>query len=340
MDNKAFTNYLIEERSFVSYVKREIHVEVSNARFSEQRIGEIDIIVSELTSNLIKHGGGGEVLYRTTNIGADDSIFEIICLDKGPGMTDVTAMMKDGTSTTQTLGQGLGAIERLSNFSQVYTVLKSGTIVYAVVSSQEDKFNRKPPGLEISVRGLCVCKPRETDCGDGYGIQRSDDFVKIFFGDGLGHGEHAKNAVDTARKFFMECRLEEPSEIIREMHENVRRTRGLVTAVAVFDKKKSKWKLCGVGNIAMRMYSGIEYKNYMSYNGTIGMNIPNTIKDTVFPAERNQHLIMCSDGIRSRWDLNIYPSIFKYDNSILAAALYRDFTRGNDDASVVIAKVS
>jgi hypothetical protein len=48
---------------------------------------------------------------------------------------------------------------------------------------------------------------------------------------------------------------------------------------------------------------------------------------------------MCSDGIQTRWDLNRYPAILKYDSTVLAAAIYKDFTRGNDDASVLIAKV-
>jgi len=336
--DKAFTNYLIEERSYVSYVKREIHLEVSNAHFSETKVGEIDIIVSELTSNLIKHAGSGEVLYRTTNVGGN-SIFEIICIDKGPGMADVSRMMKDGVSTTQTLGHGLGAVERLSSFAQFYSLPKWGTIAYAVVSTREEKFVRKT-GLDVAIRALCVCKPRETACGDGYGLKQTDESVKIFFGDGLGHGEQAKAAVDAARNVFMESNSAEPSDIIRQMHEKVRRTRGLVTAIAVFDRQLNRWKLCGVGNIVMRLYNGIEYKNYMSYNGTVGLNIPNSVNNSTFAAEKNQHLIMCSDGIRSRWDLNSYPSIFKYDCTILAAALYRDFTRGNDDASVLIAKVS
>jgi hypothetical protein len=123
------------------------------------------------------------------------------------------------------------------------------------------------------------------------------------------------------------------------MHESVRKTRGLVAGVAVFDRIEMVWRICGIGNIAIRMYNGIQYKNYMSYNGTVGLNIPKTIKDSVFPIEKNQHLVMCSDGIRSRWDINGYPSIFKYDNTILASALYRDFARGNDDCSVLVAKV-
>lgn len=335
---KAFLNYHIEERSLVSYIKREIHLETSRIGFSEKKVAEIDLIVSEMTSNLIKHAGGGEVLYRLSQEENNDPVFEILCIDKGPGMADPARMMKDGVSTTGTLGQGLGAIERLSTLCQLYSIPQWGTIIYSLVRMKEKK-SAVSRGVHLDVKALCVNKPRESVCGDGYRIRNRDAEVSVFFGDGLGHGPEAKAAIDTAGDFFMACEERTPVDIIKKMHERVRRTRGLVASVAVFDVKNMTWSICGVGNISVRMYTGLQVKNYMSFNGTVGLNIPNSLKDSVFQVEKSQHLIMSSDGIRTRWSLNQYPSIFKYDNTILAAALYRDNTRGNDDASVLIAKV-
>jgi len=337
--DKPFAVYRIEERSFVSYIKREIHSQVSHGHFSETRVAEIDIIVSELCSNLIKHAGSGELLYRVRNVSESDSRFEILCIDKGPGMADVSRMMKDGISTVKTLGQGLGAIERLSNVSQVYSLPGWGTVVYALVTTETVKYVPKS-GLDVDIRALGVSKTREVVSGDGYRVKRNGPLVQIFFGDGLGHGPFAKEAVDHAGNFFMSCGEEDPVSIIRLIHEEVRRTRGLVGVVATCDMKKNEWNICGVGNILARLYSGVTYRNYMSYNGTMGLNIPTSMKASVYKVEKNQHLIMCSDGIRTRWDLSRYPSIFKYDNTLLAAALYSDFTRGNDDSSILVAKVN
>jgi anti-sigma regulatory factor (Ser/Thr protein kinase) len=337
--DKPFTSYRIEERSFVAYIKREIHAQVAHRHFTEARAGEIDIIVSEVCSNLIKHAGSGELLYRVSDVGDQDSRFEILCIDKGPGMNDVPKMMKDGMSTTNTLGHGLGAIERLSTFSQVYSIQGWGTIVYALVTTEDRKYATKN-GLDLDIRALCVNKPRETVCGDGYRVKRTSQEVQIFFGDGLGHGEFAKEAADRAGNFFLGCEERDPVSILRLIHEHVRRTRGLVGTVAIADLKNNEWRICGVGNILTRVYSGVLYKNYMSYNGTLGLNIPNSMKESIYKIERNQHLIMCSDGIRTRWDLGKYSSIFKYDSMLLAGVLYSDFTRGNDDSSILIAKVS
>jgi hypothetical protein len=210
--------------------------------------------------------------------------------------------------------------------------------LYAMLSTKIGSARRTE--LDVGIKALCVSKPRETVCGDGYRIKRTDANIQIFFADGLGHGEYAKEAVDHAGDFFYSCEDDEPIDIIRQMHEKIRRTRGLVATLAVMDKKSKEWRLCGVGNISTRIYTGIVYKNYMPYNGTIGMNIPNSMKVSTYYVEKNQHLVMCTDGIRTRWDVAKYPSIFKYDNTIMAASLYKDFTRGNDDASILIAKVN
>jgi hypothetical protein len=265
------------------------------------------------------------------------STLELLVIDNGPGMVDVGKMMKDGVSTSNTLGHGLGAIQRLSTVFQVFSIPKWGTVSYTTLSNET--VTRKKALSDFEYKALLVPKPKETFCGDGFAVTRKGDSVAVFFGDGLGHGEHAYEAVQKAKEFFYACAEEEPVEIIRAMHTEVRRTRGLVGCVAALDTKAKRWKICGVGNIITRLYGGMMFKHYMSYNGIIGLNIPNSMKETVIEAEKNQQLIMCSDGIRTRWDLTRYPSILKFDNMILAGALYKDFCRGTDDASILIGKV-
>lgn len=336
----TFKSYHIGERSFVSYIKREIHQGNVKQHFTEKQVAAIDIIVAEMTSNLIKYAGSGDLLYRTYTIGDEDSVFEIFCLDKGQGMADTFKMRKDGFSSSGTLGQGLGAIERLSTFTQLYSIPGWGTVLYASVSTEVAKKAVPVQNLELSLRALLVDKPKETVCGDGYFVKDTRDYYKILFGDGLGHGPFAKEAVDMAGECFLASVENDPVAMIRVLHDRVRKSRGLVGTIAILDKNQGQWKMCGVGNIATRIYGGIQYKTYMPYNGTIGLNIPNSMNSSLFPIEKHQHLIMCSDGINTRWDLNKYPAIFRYDPAMLAACIYKDHVRGTDDASVLIAKIS
>src|SRR5688572_8833905 len=121
MDNRPFTSISIEDRSYVAFAKREIHDAAVQASFNATRVGVIDIAVAELTSNIIKHAGDGELLYRFSKE-QELSFFEIICVDNGPGIKDISNSMKDGVTTTKTLGNGLGALKRLSDSFHIYSI--------------------------------------------------------------------------------------------------------------------------------------------------------------------------------------------------------------------------
>jgi anti-sigma regulatory factor (Ser/Thr protein kinase) len=334
MDNTPFTSYEIEERSFVAFVKREIHHLALQAAFNAQRVGVIDIVVSELTSNVMKHASKGELLYRF-RVEKGNGIFEIICLDNGPGMKDVNHSMKDGVSTTKTLGQGLGALERLSDVFHVYSLVGWGTIGYCKISAIVPM--PSSPTHDVKIRGLNVAKPGEKVSGDGFNVIATGKETKMFMGDGLGHGKEAFDAVQKAAVSFKICQETDPSAI-RFVNDTVKKTRGLVATVAIANHETKKWSICGIGNIATRVYEGLAPKNYMSYNGIIGLNIPHTLNNHVIDLTKHQTIVLTSDGIRTRWDLSQYPSILRYDPIMLAASIYKDCARKNDDMSILIGR--
>jgi hypothetical protein len=110
--------------------------------------------------------------------------------------------------------------------------------------------------------------------------------------------------------------------------------------VVVFNIKEKNWKICGVGNISTKIISPDQTKNYIGYNGIIGLNLSNNLHAQEISYDPGQHLIMCSDGLRSRWDLIKHPTIFRYDLSMISATLYKDFARNSDDMSVVTCKIN
>lgn len=334
MDNNVFISYPIEERSYISFIKREIHNLVKQS-FSETKTAEIDIIISELTSNIIKHAAKGELLYKLT-ITETGSTFEVICIDNGSGIKDVAHSMQDGVSTTGTLGQGLGATERLSSLFQLYSQTGWGTIAYSKVTTCTQPLEFDP---RLVIRALLVCKPGENVCGDGYAIKRDEGSSYIFLGDGLGHGEHAHEASRKGAQYFLQTVDKDPIDILKGMHFDLKKTRGLVGTVAVLDHEARKWRIFGIGNIATRINQGMMIKNYTPYNGIVGLNIPNTTTATEIEKEKYQYLIMCSDGIKTKWDMSKYPYILKHDPIILAAAIYKDHARQTDDMSVIVVKV-
>jgi len=339
MDNTIFSSFKIEERSYISIVKRDIHKIVEDAGFSTLKVGEIDIIIAELTSNLIKHTDrGGELIYRICCAESSDKYFEVYCIDGGPGTNDISRLAKDGNSSSNTLGHGLGAINRLSDYFQIYSMRGWGTVLYA------RKYITTPPLYKpkesILLNTIQESYPGEKVCGDGYYIKHLGDETQIFLGDGLGHGHHAHDAIMAAINAFKSCEESNPIQILRFIHDKVKKTRGLVGTVAILNSKLKTWRIAGIGNISTRMYSGLEYKNYMPHNGIIGLNIPTSLSVYEGEAERYQTIIMASDGIKTKWDIAKYTSILKYDPAILAAAIFKDHARKTDDMTVLVGKIT
>jgi hypothetical protein len=49
-------------------------------------------------------------------------------------------------------------------------------------------------------------------------------------------------------------------------------------------------------------------------------------------------VILNSDGLASSWTLARYPNLQSVHPTLIAAILYRDFTRRRDDATVLVGK--
>jgi len=101
--------------------------------FDEVRAGKVAIVVTEACTNILKHAGRGEILLQVTDHGSEDAIpeFELIALDKGPGMLNIEECLRDGYTTGSSPGQGLGAMRRQSDESDFYSVPGQGTAILA-----------------------------------------------------------------------------------------------------------------------------------------------------------------------------------------------------------------
>ena len=88
MDVNKHQRFPLTDASYLSKVKRDITHLAGNAGFSETEIGKINIVVSEMASNLVRHvANGGEILARIIEEPNQTGI-EIISLDRGPGMPE------------------------------------------------------------------------------------------------------------------------------------------------------------------------------------------------------------------------------------------------------------
>jgi anti-sigma regulatory factor (Ser/Thr protein kinase)/serine/threonine protein phosphatase PrpC len=310
---------------------------VSDAGFDETEIGKVSIIVTELATNLLKHAGQGEILLRPIALGAAIGV-ELIALDRGPGIANLTQCFRDGYSTAGSSGTGLGAITRLAGDFDIYSMPGKGTAVLARFWPRCHKHEMEQSyGIEFGI--VSLPKSGEEICGDGWKCELLADKSLCFVADGLGHGVYAAVAARGAIDVLAEHRVKAPAEIVERAHEALRSTRGAALAVAQLDHPRETVRFCGVGNVAAAIVGDGGVRQMVSLNGTAGVEV-RKITEFNYPWSGGSTLIMHSDGLMTRWDLQLYPALTQRHPSLIAAVLYRDFNRNSDDVTVLVAKTA
>jgi len=343
MDVNQHQRFLIPDRSYLSLTKRDITRLAESFGLSASEVGKVNIIVSELTSNLVKHSNaGGELLVKA--IGKPTRGIEIISLDNGPGMSDPQRMMEDGVSTFGSAGEGLGAIKRQSDVFDMYSHPSVGTVIVSRIYKSGKVPAKTGTGHRFEIGNIMVPKPQEVDCGDGFAIVEKGTDIYLLALDGLGHGSHAHEAAMQAVEEFCKHPSSSPADSLRQIHSTIKRTRGAVGLTAYIDGSNQRLSYCGIGNIAGKMFSAdgslisTPYKNIISYNGILGHNIPTTLNNQQLDWGRNKLLVLHSDGLKSRWDLNKYPGLHRHLATTIAAVLFKDYSRHTDDTLVIVCK--
>jgi anti-sigma regulatory factor (Ser/Thr protein kinase) len=325
----------VRETSHAAAARRIATRLVVEAGFDETDTGNVAIIVTELATNLIKHAREGEILMRPIASGAGLGA-EIIALDRGPGIANLNQCFRDGYSTAGSPGTGLGAIARLAADFDIYSTPGKGTAVFAQVWPRNSKVE-KADGMEFGI--VSLPKSGEEVCGDGWSCEALADKSLCLVADGLGHGAQAAAAARGAIDVVTEHRDKTPTEIIERAHEALRSTRGAALGVAQIDYARNLIRFCGVGNIGAVIVAGGGARNLVSLNGTAGLEV-RKITEFDYPWSSQSTLIMHSDGLMSRWNLQLYPGLAQRHPSLIAAMLYRDYNRGRDDVTVLVVKTN
>jgi hypothetical protein len=153
--------------------------------------------------------------------------------------------------------------------------------------------------------------------------------------DGLGHGVDAEGPSRLAVEAFLAAKSASPSRIMELAHEALRGTRG--AAVAVVRVEGEEVRFAGVGNIAGSVVTDATTRHMVSHPGIVGHQM-SRVQEFVYPWSDRSLLVLASDGIKTQWRLDAYPGISRRHPTLIAATIWRDFSRGRDDATVVVAQ--
>ena len=323
----------VVDTSQVGQARRAAATLVASLSFDETQAGRAAIVMTEVATNIVKHGGGGDVIARRVGSGGSAGL-QILALDRGPGIENVGESLRDGYSTTGSQGTGLGAVRRLSSRFDIYSQPGAGTAVLSEVWTGE------PVTDTLDVGAVSVPKHGETACGDGWAIAHDRRSSTVLVVDGLGHGVLAAEAAAAAIRAFHEASAEEPRLIVQAIHGALRATRGAAVAVARIDRVAQVVQFVGVGNIAgVVIAEGRPTRHMVSHNGIAGHEA-RRIDEFTYPWASDGLLVMHSDGLTQKWELDRYPGLGRRHPALIAGVLYRDFHRGHDDATIVVARGS
>jgi anti-sigma regulatory factor (Ser/Thr protein kinase) len=303
---------------------------------AETAAGKVAIVATELATNLIKHGGGGELLVSSYQDGADAGV-ELIALDRGRGIANLQECLRDGYSSAGSAGHGLGAIRRQSRTMEVATWPALGTAILTQIRTAHAQPEPAGQGSPSNTSHGLVCVPQsgEEVSGDAACVADTPAGRTAMVADGLGHGPDAAiAAMEAVRLFNLHRGLPVP-KILEYLHAGLRATRGAAVAVARFDRQRSAIVYGGIGNIAGSIHTGHEARRMISMNGTAG-HIARRIQTFDYRCGRGALVIMHSDGLGTRWSLDRYPGITRMHPTLIAAVLYRDHARHRDDATVLV----
>jgi anti-sigma regulatory factor (Ser/Thr protein kinase) len=322
----------IDEASRVAEVRRYAGKVAREEGLQNVASANAEVVATEIATNLLKHARDGEIHITGLSEGGRAGI-ELLSVDHGPGMSNVEECSRDGFSSAGSPGTGLGAVLRLSNEFDIYSVPDKGTVlvsrIWASALAQESW---------LSIGSVCVPFRGEEVSGDSWGIHIvNGSSVSLIVADGLGHGVLASEASKEALAAFRANVDGTPVITLDQVHRRLRGTRGAAVAIAKVYISGSILKYAGIGNICGAIAGGLRVQSMVSHNGTAGHEA-RKLQEFSYNLPERWTLIMHSDGIATSWNLDRYPGLIGLHPSVIAGVLYRDASRQRDDACIVVVK--
>ena len=320
----------IGDVSEIAPARRGISALAADAGFSAEDAGRAALVATEIGTNLVKHANGGDLIVRQISDGTRPGI-ELLGLDKGPGMDDLSKCLRDGYSTSGSPGTGLGAMERLSQRFEIFSREGLGTAVLAQLWPD----SRQPSPQRLEIGAWVIPKPGETYCGDAWCYTERVEGVLVLALDGLGHGMAASQAAHEGCRVFETEKHRPAIRIMQSMHEALRPTRGAAATLVEIDWDAGRATSVAVGNVQAALVNGTEVKRIAADNGIVG-HVISRPRELVHECRTDTVLIVHSDGLTANWHLDRYPGLMQHHAALIAGVLYRDCKRGRDDSLIVV----
>ena len=339
-DCKLLYSSPVQNESAIILLRSRLAAISQRMGFPERKRENMLLVASEMITNLIKHAGGSGLIQIWQQPGP---VLDILALDYGPGIANLERAQKDGYSSANTLGKGLGSIHRLSDESYIYTQTASaigvqkwnGTLFLARFYPGSPEIDgRVSPKLEVGLFSRSLSDDRYN--GDRIYLHQANGKLCWLHLDGLGHGEQAQAATANLAPHLAHC--DTPDALLKAIDRQLKDTRGAVAIACELDLIERILNIRGVGDMHAHIMDGDEMQNLSFAPGVLGkehkLPAPFTLK-----FGKRCLLITCSDGIRRNWDVSNFTGLFQHHPKLIAYTLGNIMGRISDDQSIFVSTI-
>jgi anti-sigma regulatory factor (Ser/Thr protein kinase) len=322
----------------ITLLQREVREAAARLGMSDVVGGSLVNIASELGHNQLAHARVGRIALRAIERAGVPGL-ELIAADRGRGITDPGAALRgaprpidDMTIPKKSLGVGLSAVRELADELDIDVRLQEGSCVWA------RKFAAPVPRRrEVGIYG--VPYPGEDVSGDQALFVRDVDSLLLCVLDGLGHGEPARAAADEAAATLRAEAHASLSSMVESCHTRLHKTRGAVATLVRLLKPEELVEAAGVGNVMLHMVGPNRSERFQGASWVLGSPGPRRKPSLAHLslAERDA-IVLFSDGLSGRFNLSQELDLLREHPVVIAQQVLQRFSRGNDDALVLVAR--
>ncbi|MDJ0804446.1 MAG: SpoIIE family protein phosphatase [Desulfobacterales bacterium] len=167
--------------------------------------------------------------------------------------------------------------------------------------------------------------------GDTVVIEQRDDLLFLAVVDALGHGPQANTVATQAERFLSRHWGGDVCDTMHRLHSDLKGTIGACAGLCVVDKPRREVRYAGVGNTVLRTF-GSRATRLISTDGIIGIRFRTPAPQTV-PLNASDIVLLYTDGVSDRFDVEQYPQIHYHSASAIAHQIVDRFGKSYDDAT-------
>lgn len=307
--------------------------------FSDLKREYMELVCNEMVTNQNKFAQGNG-LVQLWEVSHPAPALDLFAFDYGKGILNTKTAIEDGYTTAGTMGKGLGAIQRLSSLSEIYSL----PIEYAKDSPWHgtavwSRFCQDESTAEY-FHDLGVYTRAYQDSafnGDLIQVRTGASKTRWLHMDGLGHGREAAEVVEGVGYFLDE---ETPVDgLMQRLSTQLKGTRGAVAMICEVDNSAHSMTICGVGDMVAHLISSGDKKAISFSPGVLG-HAHRSLETYTFPFPDQALLITASDGLRRNMTLRTFPELWRLHPQLIALVLGQVMGRHNDDRSVFLIRVN